>query len=51
MTWVTPSSGTEATLETIARVPNDKRAALVPMSSSPGCTEERPASQADRTIH
>ncbi len=51
MTGVTPSSGTGATLDTIACVPSDNKAALVPMSSSPGCTAERPASQADSTIH
>ena len=51
MTWMTPSSGTGAALETMARVPSDSSAALVPMSSSPGWTSERPASQADSTIH
>ena len=51
MIGVTPSSGTGAALETMARVPSDSSAALVPMSSSPGWTSECPASQAESTIH
>ena len=51
MTELTASEGTGATLETMARVPSDSKAALVPMSSSPGWTSERPASQAESTIH